>query len=48
VFQVCGGEVEEVAGLLARVTDQGQVPEALRLAHMIGSAVMMGESGRRA
>lgn len=48
VFQVCGGGVEEVAGLLARVTDQGQVPEALRLAHMIGSAVMMGESGRRA
>jgi endonuclease V-like protein UPF0215 family len=48
VFQVRGAEAGEVARLLGRVTDQGRVPEALRLAHMIGSGVVLGESGRRA
>ena len=34
------------AGLVP--TDNGHVPEALRLAHFIGSAVMTGESSNRA
>ena len=48
VFQVQGGHPDEIAPALARLTDQGQVPEALRLAHLIGAAVVRGESGRRA
>ncbi len=48
VFQVAGAEPTRVAPLLARLTDRGHVPEALRLAHLIGSAVQQGESGRRA
>jgi endonuclease V-like protein UPF0215 family len=37
-----------VAEALKRLTDRGNVPEALRLAHLIGSAVVMGESSKRA
>ena len=48
VFQVCGEQPQTVARALACLTDQGKVPEALRLAHLIGGAVMRGESGRRA
>jgi uncharacterized protein len=48
VFQVRGAAPEDIAVLLGRVTDCGLVPEALRLAHLIGSAVASGESGRRA
>jgi endonuclease V-like protein UPF0215 family len=48
VFQVAGGEPDEVGDALVRITDTGRVPEALRLAHLIGSAVVTGESGRRA
>jgi endonuclease V-like protein UPF0215 family len=48
VFQVAGAEPDEVARGLARLSDRGNVPEALRLAHLIGSAVRQGESGRRA
>jgi endonuclease V-like protein UPF0215 family len=47
-FQVQGAEPALVAEALARVTDRGRVPEALRLAHLIGSAVVTGESGQRA
>ncbi|ATB30685.1 DUF99 family protein [Melittangium boletus] len=47
-FQVQGAEPEWVARALGRLTDKGQVPEALRLAHLIGSAVVRGESSRRA
>ncbi|MGH1543314.1 MAG: DUF99 family protein [Arenicella sp.] len=48
VFQ-CRGIEPELAGiLLQRVTDTGNVPEALRLAHLIGSAVKTGVSGKRA
>jgi len=47
-FQVAGGDPDEVAGALARLTDRGHVPEPLRLAHLIGAAVRLGESGRRA
>ncbi len=47
-FQVRGGEPDEIARALAAVTDRGHVPEALRLAHVIGTALVTGESGRRA
>lgn len=47
-FQVRGLEPEPAAALLHRVTDRGHVPEALRLAHLIGAAVMRGESSKRA
>jgi len=47
-FQVAGAEPDEVARALRRVTDHGCVPEPLRLAHLVGAAVRVGESGRRA
>jgi len=47
-FQIAGATAEEGAALLARLTDRGHVPEALRLAHLVGSAVKLGQSGRRA
>jgi endonuclease V-like protein UPF0215 family len=47
-FQVQGGAPAEIGPALERLTDRGQVPEALRLAHLIGAAVVTGESGRRA
>jgi uncharacterized protein len=48
VFQVAGASASVMQRVLSQVTDRGHVPEALRLAHLIGSAVMTGESGRRA
>lgn len=48
VFQVAGMDSADAALLLARVTDTGKVPEALRIAHLIGGAVKTGESGNRA
>ncbi len=47
-FQVRGAEPGPVAEALARLTDRGRVPEPLRLAHLVGAAVRLGESGRRA
>lgn len=47
-FQVSGEEPDVVAKVLHRLTDCGKVPEALRLAHLITSAVMTGESGSSA
>lgn len=47
-FQVAGAHPDDIALALARITDRGAVPEPLRLAHLIGSAVMTGQSGRRA
>lgn len=47
-FQVRGAEPAWVAEALKRLTDRGHVPEALRLAHLIGSAVVTGESSKRA
>jgi len=37
-----------VGAALATLTDRGKVPEPLRLAHLIGAAVVTGQSGRRA
>jgi hypothetical protein len=48
VFQVFGADPAETAAALERLTDTGNVPEALRLAHLIGGALAYGESGRRA
>lgn len=47
-FQVCGASPEITAKVLRGLTDCGKVPEALRLAHLIGSAIVNGESGRQA
>ena len=47
-FQLVGEEPEVIAKSLQRLTDNGKVPEALCLAHLIGSAVMLGESSNRA
>ena len=48
IFQVVGESPAVVGRALAAVTDQGRVPEPLRLAHLIGAAVKLGQSGRRA
>lgn len=47
-FQVKGCTPDEAALLLRTVTENGNVPEALRIAHLIGSAVKTGQSGKRA
>ena len=47
-FQVCGLTPELTYRILQSLTDNGNVPEALRLAHLITSAVITGESGKRA
>lgn len=47
-YQVSGCEPASAARLLERVTDKGHVPEALRLAHLIGAAVINGQSSHRA
>ena len=48
VFQCVGEAPNAVAKALTRLTDNGKVPEALRIAHLIGAAVMLGESTNRA
>lgn len=47
-FQVYGLSEKITARVLQRLTDTGNVPEALRLAHLITAAVINGESGKRA
>jgi len=47
-FQAQGIGPDDAHELLTRVTDTGHVPEALRLAHLIGAAIMDGESRGRA
>ncbi|MEN0066979.1 MAG: DUF99 family protein [Myxococcota bacterium] len=47
-FQVMGAEPDVLAPLLQRLTDRGKVPEPLRLAHLVGAAVKLGQSGKRA
>ena len=48
IFQIKGEAPEVIANMLEKLTDTGKVPEALRLSHLIGSAVKTGESSRRA
>lgn len=47
-FQVYGEQPEIIAHALVQLTDRGKVPEALRLAHLIGAAVITGESSSQA
>ena len=47
-FQVYGACPKVTFSVLERLTDCGKVPEALRLAHLIGAAVVKGESGSSA
>jgi endonuclease V-like protein UPF0215 family len=47
-FQVSGANPEIIAKVLERLSDRGNVPEALRIAHLIGAAVIKGESGSQA
>lgn len=47
-YQVQGCDAKTAASALEQLTDTGHVPEPLRLAHMIGAAVMTGQSGKRA
>lgn len=48
VFQVAGASAQQAHEILRRTTDTGHVPEPLRLAHLIGSAVRDGQSRGRA
>jgi endonuclease V-like protein UPF0215 family len=47
-IQVAGTDPELAVAAVARVTHTGHIPEPIRLAHLIGSAIELGESGRRA
>jgi len=47
-YQVSGCDPSTAAQVFEQVTDRGYVPEALRLAHLIGAAIMTGESSNRA
>ncbi|WP_163832811.1 endonuclease dU [Spartinivicinus ruber] len=47
-FQTQGTSPNIAAQILSRLTDQGHVPEALRIAHLIGAAIKTGESSRQA
>lgn len=47
-FQVKGCQPTQAVAILEKVTDTGNVPEALRLAHLIGSAIMTGQSSNSA
>lgn len=47
-YQAKGCHAETAARVLEQLTDRGHVPEALRLAHLIGSAIVNGESSNRA
>ena len=47
-YQVCGEDPVVTAKVLSRLSINGNVPEALRLAHIIGAAVITGQSSRRA
>lgn len=48
IFQVAGCNPDTAEQVLSRLTDTGHVPEALRLAHLIGSAIKTGQSSSRA
>jgi len=47
-FQCAGIDAQNAGLVLERVTDNGNVPEALRIAHLIGSAIKTGVSSNRA
>ncbi len=47
-FQAYGLEPEVASAVLNAVTDTGNLPESLRLAHLIARGIVLGESGNRA
>ncbi len=47
-FQVAGAATEAAARVIAASVHHGKLPECLRAAHLIGSGVVTGESGKRA
>jgi len=47
-YQVQGTTPELASQALDLLTDRGKVPEPLRLAHLIGSAIVTGQSSNRA
>lgn len=47
-FQCSGIDAKSASVILERTTDTGKVPEALRIAHLIGSAIKTGVSSNRA
>lgn len=47
-FQAQGCRPFIAAQVLEQITDNGNIPEALRLAHMVGAAIITGQSGKRA
>ncbi|WP_143167838.1 DUF99 family protein [Chroogloeocystis siderophila] len=47
-FKCLVASPEVTFAVLQRLTNCGKVPEALRLAHLIGAAVVKGESGKSA
>ena len=47
-FQVRGASPEAARAVVDRLTVEGHIPEPIRMAHLIASAVGDGESGRRA
>ncbi|MEJ2442357.1 MAG: DUF99 family protein [Exilibacterium sp.] len=47
-FQVNGCDPTTAAQTIELLTENGYIPEALRLAHLIGGAVITGQSGNRA
>jgi endonuclease V-like protein UPF0215 family len=48
VFKAHGVEPDVAGQVLEVLTCRGLVPECLRMAHLIGSAVQVGQSGKRA
>lgn len=47
-FQCVGAASDLISQALDVLTDRGHLPEAIRIAHLVGSAVINGESGNRA
>lgn len=47
-FQVAGATAEVVAPVICSSVHHGKLPECLRAAHLIGSGIVTGESGKRA
>ena len=47
-FQVAGASAEVAARVVRASVRRGKVPECLRAAHLIGSGIVCGESGKRA
>lgn len=46
--QIQGGSTDTVIRAIERLTYRGHIPEPVRIAHLVASAVATGESGRRA